>query len=388
MRVTQLPAVLALGNELLAHCNRRRRVAATFALAAALSGSAAFSSSKVCKEFKRQLLRGCAFETVFANAEAAFDVIARPDWCTSENADDCSAYDELYVCCLLLLLLLHAAESVGHDVRQSIEQCSGGEGALAALFRWLASDESILHRMPWLKVLHLSERMLWAYVGDEVALDRRSNYGAAPYRTPCKISREEVHAALSSALVTYGSLDAVPAGFKASLLRGVAAVLSCSDADAAAMAPSLMLRRLSEKPPPWPSDSLCSRFFVRTYASLTTAVVHISAAVASMWARKRDVHSAPLPCAPAQCVSQLASCFDMAGTRVAADIERDREGALHVAARLLLLIHKTSKHVHRRCAAVLVRVISSSPLLAAFNDIFDGTCPYVSQRRPRAPRRR
>ena len=95
--------------------------------------------------------------------------------------------------------------------------------------------------------------------------------------------------------------------------------------------------------------------------------------------RKRDAHSAPFPCSSAEYVSMLAAGFDMAGTRIAADIERDRDGALHAAARLLLLLYKTSKHVHQRCAAVLVRVINSSPLLAAFNDLFDGACPCVAQ---------
>ncbi len=246
------------------------------------------------------------------------------------------------------------------------------------VFRWLASDESVLYRLPWVKLLHLSERLLWAYVGDEVALDRRSNYSTAPYRTPCKIAREDVHAALMSALMTYGSLDAMPAGFKKSLLRSVAVALACGEADAAAMTASDMLARLSEKKSPWPSDSLCSRFFVRAYASITTSVVHVAAVVASIWSRKRDMQCAPFPCAPAACMTLLASSFDMAGTRIAADIERDRDGALHAAARLLLLIHKTTKHVHQRCAAVLVRVINSSPLLAAFNDIFDGTCPCVA----------
>jgi hypothetical protein len=374
----QLPKVIALGSELLSHSSRRRRVAASIALSSGLSGSAAFGSSKLAKEFKRQLLRDCVFETVFSNAEAAFDVLARPDWSCSEDADDdCSAYDELYVCCILLLLMLHAAESLGHDVRHSIDRCSGGEGAAVVVFRWLASDESVLYRLPWVKVLHLSERMLWAYVGDEVALDRRSNFSTAPYRTPCKIAREDVHAALMSALMTYGSLDAMPAGFKKSLLRSVAVALACGEADAATMTAADMLGRLSEKKSPWPSDSLCSRFFVRAYASITTSVVHVAAVVASMWSRKRDMQCAPFPCAPAACITLLASSFDMAGTRIAADIERDRDGALHAAARLLLLIHKTTKHVHQRCAAVLVRVINSSPLLVAFNDIFDGACPCV-----------
>jgi hypothetical protein len=348
------------------------------ALASGLSGCAAFRSSKLAKEFKRELLRVGVFETVFSNAEAAFDVLARPEWSKNEDADDCSAYDELYICCVLLLFMLHAAESLGHDLRQTIEQCSGGEGAVGAVFRWLASDESVLYRLPWVKVLHLSERMLWAYVGDEVALDRRSNYSTAPYRTPCKIAREEVHAALMSALATYGSLHAMPVGFKKSLLRGVAAALSCSDADAAAMNPSDMLGRLSEKHSPWPSDSLCSRFFARAYASITAAVVRVAAVIASMWSRKRDVQSVLFPCTPAQCVSLLASSFDMAGARIAADIERERDGILHAAARLLLLIHKTSKHVHQRCAAVLIRVINSSALPVAFTDIFDGSCPYVA----------
>ncbi len=378
----QLSSVVVFGSELLAHSRRGRRVATCIALASGLSGSAAFGSSKLAKEFKRQLLRDSVFVTVFSNAEAAFDVLSHSNWSSSEDTeDDCTAYDELYVCCLLLLLMLHTAESVGHDVRQAIESCSGGEGAVVVVFRWLASDESVFYRLPWIKVLHLSERMLWAYVGEEVALDRRSNYNARPYRTPCKIAREDVHAAVTSALMTYGALDAVPAGFKKSLLRSVAVALSCSECDAAAMTASEMLRLLSVKKPIWPSDSLCSRFFVRAYASVTTAVVLLAAVVASLWSRRRDAQCAPFPCSSAVYVSLLASSFDMAGTRIASDIERDRDGALHTAARLLLLLYKTSKHVHQRCAAVVVRVINSSPLLAAFNDLFDGTCPCVGRER-------
>jgi hypothetical protein len=383
LSVEQLPAVVALGGELLAHSHRGRRVAACIALASGLSGSAAFGSSKLHKEFKRQMLRDSLFLTVFSNAEAAFDLLARPIGSSSEDAaDDCSAYDELYVCCVLMLLMLHAAESVGHDIRESIELCSGGEGAAVVVFRWLASDESILHRMPWVKVLHLCERLLWAYVGDEVSLDRRSNYNTRPHRVPCKIAREDAHAALMSALTTYGALDAMPAGFRKSLLRSVAVALTCSEADASAMTASEMLGRLSETKPPWPTDSLCSRFFVRAYASVTTVLVHLAAVIASLWSRRRDAPSAPFPCTPAAIVSHLASSFDMAGTRIAADTERDREGVLHAVARLLLLLHKTSKHVHVRCAAVLVRVINSSPLVAVFNDLFDGACPCVAQLAP------
>jgi hypothetical protein len=375
----QLPAVVALGGELLAHSHRGRRVASCIALASGLSGSAAFGSSKLSKEFKRLLLRDSVFVTVFSNAEAAFDELARSNGSSEGGVEeDCSAYDELYVCCVLLLLLLHAAESLGHDLRETIESCSGGEGAAVVVCRWMASDESVLFRLPWVKVLHLCERVLWAYVGDEVALDRRSNYNSKPYRSPCKIAREDVHAALMSALMTYGALDAIPAGYKKSLLRSVAAALSCSEGDAAAMTPSEMLGRLSESKATWPSDSLCSRFFVRAYASVTTVVVHLAAVVASLWSRKRDAQCAPFPCIPAVNISLLASSFDMAGTRIAADIERERDGALHAAARLLLLLYKTCKHVHKRCAAVLVRVINSSSLLAAFNDLFDGTCPCAA----------
>ena len=379
----QLPPVIALGSELLAHSHRGRRVAACIALASGLSGSAAFGSSKLVKEYKRQLLRDSVFLTVFSNAEAAFDILARRMESSSEaDADDCSAYDELYVCCVLLLLMLHAAESVGHDLRESIERCSGGEGAAVGVFRWLACDDSILHRLPWVKVLHMAERLLWAYVGDEVSLDRRSNYNSRPHRVPCKIAREDAHAALTSALMTYGALHAMPAGFRKSLLRSIAVALTCSEADACAMTASEMLARLSATQPPWPSDSLCSRFFVRAYASVTAVLLHLTATIASLWSRKRDAPSAPFPCAPAAIVSHLASSFDMAGTRIAADTERDREGVLHAAARLLLLLHKTSKHAHVRCAAVLVRVISSSPLVAAFNDLFDGACPCVAQPEP------
>lgn len=384
LTLEQLPAVVALAGELLAHSHRGRRVASCVALASGLSGSAAFGSSKLCKELKRQLLRDSVFVTVFSNAEAAFDELARSNRSSEGDVgDDCSAYDELYVCCVLLLFLLHAAESLGHDLRETIESCSGGEGAAVVVCRWMASDESVLFRLPWVKVLHLCERVLWAYVGEEVALDRRSNYNSKPYRSPCKIAREDVHAALMSALMTYGTLDAVPVGFKKSLLRSVAAVLSCSEGDAAAMTHSEMLARLSESNATWPSDSLCSRFFVRAYASVTTVVVHLAAVVASLCSRKRDAPCAPFPCIPAVNVSLLASCFDMAGTRIAADIERERDGALHAAARLLLLLYKTCKHVHKRCAAVLVRVINSSSLLAAFNDLFDGTCPCAPPKHPR-----
>jgi hypothetical protein len=378
LSVGQIPPVIALASELLAHARRGRRVAACISLASGLSGSAAFGSSKLAKEFKRQLLRDGVFVAVFSNAEAAFDALSQSDRTSAqETEDDCSAYDELYVCCLLLLFMLHAAESLGHDLRESMERCSGGEGAAAAVFRWLASDEGILYRLPWLKVLHLSERILWAYVGDEVALDRRSNYNCRPYRMACKIAKEDVHAALTSALMTYGALDAIPLGFRSSLLRSVAVALSCSESDAAAMSPSDMLGRLSEKKTPWPSDSLCSRFFARAYANVTTAVTRVASVAAALCSRKRDASCAPLPCAPAVYMSHLAASFDMAGTRIAADVERDRDSALHAAARLLLLLHKTSKHVHRRCAAVLVRVINSSPLLAAFTELFDGTSPCV-----------
>jgi hypothetical protein len=376
----QLPAVIALGNELLSHSRRRRRVAACLAFSSALSGSCSFSSSKLAKEFKRLLLQDSVFLSTFSNAEAAFDVLAQPlSSCSDDAADDCSAYDELYVCCMLLLLMLHAAETVGYDIRESIEKCCGGEGAAVVVMRWLASDESILYRLPWVKVLHLCERVLWAYVGEEVALDRRSNYCTKSYRTPCKISREDVHAALTSALASYGALHAMPVGFRKSLLRSVAVVLLCSEADVARMSASDILVRLTEKSLPWPSDSLCSRFFVRAYASITTAAVRLATVIASLWSRKRDPHSAPFPCNPAVCVTVLASNFDMACTRVAADIERDRDSALHAAARLLLLLFKTCKHVNQRCAAILVRVINSSPLLSAFNDIFDGACPCVAQ---------
>lgn len=65
LSVEQLPAVVALGGELLAHSHRGRRVAACIALASGLSGSAAFGNSKLHKEFKRQMLRDILFLTVF-----------------------------------------------------------------------------------------------------------------------------------------------------------------------------------------------------------------------------------------------------------------------------------------------------------------------------------